>query len=542
VSEIKANGMGHAPSGNGHVQVSGDYATTLANEAIGNLMDHAGRVCRNERERIEAANRAPIAATKTELEIVERDLPKAEEEVAKLPPEGALQSRRRIALGQFAIALLFFIGGFASALVSLDPFALGVKKYFLAVAVAVAVPYAVDMVLERWSRYERFMKTLSVFTAAIAIVAMISLAILRGQVFGQQLQQANAAVVIEGDALAPPAPPNTFYQRTEILLQIFMVFAAFAMELIAGYAFHTGRRMWAELPTNADEVRQRVHQLEDRRIELVHGIGRLEREPEEFVSKFWRDFHAEQMRGPSATKVTKMFAAAICFLLLSAGVSRAYGAEPLNLVVAVDLTASVGRASGLDQKTELQRNVASVGQLLNSIPAGSHVTVVGITDRSFTQPYVLLSARLDGNEGYFKERIATARQQLVAAWQKRSQEFVENFSQTDLLGALVVSSQVFEPRDGHRNILVILSDMRHETPSLNLGKLTRVPAQPTLDKVSHAGLIAGLKGVEVYVLGVDAAGKSVAYWNSLHDFWLSYFEKAGAKVRAYSMFRDLPQL
>jgi len=41
---------------------------------------------------------------------------------------------------------------------------------------------------------------------------------------------------------------------------------------------------------------------------------------------------------------------------------------------------------------------------------------------------------------------------------------------------------------------------------------------------------------------VDASGKSVGYWNSLRDFWLSYFGKAGAKVRAYSMLRDLPQL
>src|SRR6266849_8663981 len=217
---------------NGHAQVPGDYATKLANEGIGNLNDNAGRVCRNERERIEAANRPATAAARAELETVERELRQVTEEVAKLPPEGDLRSRRRRALGEFAIALLFFIGGFASALVALDPFALGYKKYFLAIALAIAVPYAVDMMLERFARYERFMKALSVFTAVIAIIAMISLAVLRGQVFGQQLRQANAAVVIDGDASAPPAPPNTFYQRTESLLQIFMVFAAFAMELI----------------------------------------------------------------------------------------------------------------------------------------------------------------------------------------------------------------------------------------------------------------------------------------------------------------------
>jgi hypothetical protein len=170
------------------------------------------------------------------------------------------------------------------------------------------------------------------------------------------------------------------------------------------------------------------------------------------------------------------------------------------------------------------------------------VTVIGITDRSFAQPYVLLSAHLDGNEGYFKERINNAHQQLLTTWQKRSQSLVENFSQTDLLGAIVMSSQVFEPKEGHRNVLVILSDMRHETRTLNFAKLSIVPADATMRRVEREHLVASLKGVEVYVLGVDGAGKSVTYWDSLRAFWLAYFGKAGAKVRAYSMLRDLPQL
>src|SRR5207245_1210318 len=141
----------------------------------------------------------------------------------------------------------------------------------------------------------------------------------------------------------------------------------------------------------------------------------------------------------------------------------------------------------------------------------SRVTVIGITDRSFAQPYVLLSAHLDGNEGYFKERIRTAHQQLLATWQRRSQSLVENFKQTDLLGALVMSSQVFEPKEGHRNVLVVLSDMRHETRFLNLSRVPVVPIQSTLEHVKRGGFIPNLSGIEVYALGVDAAGKSVEY-------------------------------
>ena len=74
MNETNADGNGHATNGNGHAHVPGDYATKLANEGIENLYDNAGRVCRNERERIEAANRPAIAAARAELEVIEREL------------------------------------------------------------------------------------------------------------------------------------------------------------------------------------------------------------------------------------------------------------------------------------------------------------------------------------------------------------------------------------------------------------------------------------------------------------------------------------
>jgi len=376
---------------------------------------------------------------------------------------------------------------------------------------------------------------------ALAFIAMVCLSYIRSRVFAEQMTQANATVTIDSDAPAVAPAASTFYQRTACYVTIFSMFSAVAMELAAGIAFHRAARLWAEMPSDAKELRKKHEELERRRIELVHEIGAWEQEPQHFVNRFWRDYHEAKLRGCKENRFTKMFAAALFLMLGWGGMSRAYAAEPLNLVVAIDLTASVGRASGLDQKTELERDVASVAKLLVTVPAGSRVTVIGITDRSFAQPYVLMSAQLDSNEGYFKERIRNAHQQLLTAWQKRSQSLVEDFKQTDLLGALVMSAQVFDSKEGHRNVLVIFSDMRHETRSLNFARFPVIPVQPTLVKVERGGLVADLNGIEVYVLGVDAAGKSVGYWNSLRDFWLAYFGKAGAKVRAYSMLRDLPQ-
>ena len=540
MNERNGRGNGHASNGNGVAYTSGAIGAALGYAGVEQIDDRAGRYCSTERQRLEAANRPKIAAAKQDLVGVESDLHKLRQEESKLPPEGDIRKRRRKALYLFAFFLVLCVGGFVSALFSLEPLMADWKRYFLSVAIAGILPFAVHYLINE-NRSERLLHWLAVSDLVFAGIAIGSLTLIRSQVLAEEMKQANTAIVIDGDAPVTMPTPSTFFERTAGLMTIFSVFTTLAMELAAGLALHAACRLWEEMPANADQVRQRCAELEQRRINLVQQIEAWEQEPEEFVNRFWRDYHEAQLRGIKGNRFTKMFGAALVFLTLWGGASRAYAAEPLNLVVAVDLTASVSGAAGFDQKTELQRNVASVGQILASVPPGAQVTVVGITDRSFAQPYVLLSARLDGNPGYFQERINGARQQLVAAWQKRSQAFVVNFSQTDLLGTLVMASQVFEPRDGHHNVLVILSDMRHETRSLNLARLPAIRVQPTLERVARESLIGDLKGIDVYVLGVDSAGKSVGYWNSLRDFWLAYFTKAGAKVCAYSMLRNIPQ-
>lgn len=537
MNEGNGNGNGN---GNGHAGDS--IGSDLGYAVVAQMDDTAGRYCSTERQRLEAANQPKIAAAKQELAMVASGLEETTRAISKLPPEGDLRKRRRTALFLCAFGLGLCTAGFAAAVYALDPLMPGVTKYFLALGMAVILPYCVHEAIDRWSHSERFMQYLIALDCTLAFVAMVCLSYVRSRVFAEQMTQANAAVTIDSDAPTVAPAASTFYQQTASYVTIFSMFSAVAMELAAGIAFHRAARLWAEMPSNAKELREKHDDLERRRIELVHAIGAWEQEPEHFVNRFWRDYHETKLRGCKENRFTKMFAAALFLMLTWGGMSRAYAAEPLNLVVAVDLTASVAGASGLDQKTELQRDLASVGNLLVALPAGSRVTVIGITDRSFAEPYVLLSAHLDGNEGYFKERLNNAHQQLLAAWQKRSQSLVQNFSQTDLLGALIMSAQVFEPKEGHRNVLVILSDMRHETRTLNFAKMAIVPTDATVQKVEREHLVASLKGVEVYALGVDASGKSVGYWNSLRDFWLSYFGKAGAKVRAYSMLRDLPQL
>ena len=91
-------------------------------------------------------------------------------------------------------------------------------------------------------------------------------------------------------------------------------------------------------------------------------------------------------------------------------------------------------------------------------------------------------------------------------------------------------------------MLVIFSDMRHHTKSLDLETPAAIPVRFALSKVETSHLVVDLKGVDVDVLGVDGAGKQFAYWDTLRNFWSEYFKKTGANLREYSMLRDVPVL
>jgi hypothetical protein len=111
------------------------------------------------------------------------------------------------------------------------------------------------------------------------------------------------------------------------------------------------------------------------------------------------------------------------------------------------------------------------------------------------------------------------------------------------LGALLTAEQIFnESPKTSRRVLVIFSDMRQHTAELDLESGRSILSFTQLRTLPNAVQVAALKGVEVYAVGVDGAGKTMAYWQSLRTFWTEYFECAGAILRGYSVLRDLPSL
>ena len=173
------------------------------------------------------------------------------------------------------------------------------------------------------------------------------------------------------------------------------------------------------------------------------------------------------------------------------------------------------------------------------MPAGAHVTVLGITDDSFAQPYFLLSATVTSEAGYFGEKLAWGRQRLETSWKTRSRDLAPSFAGTDLFGAFLVASQIFQGAGpGRRDVLVVFSDMWQETREFNFGRMTKVCAPETMEQVRAQMLLANLRDADVEVLGTDSPGRTKAGWECVRDFWMKYLAEAGAKSREYSVMRE----
>jgi hypothetical protein len=272
------------------------------------------------------------------------------------------------------------------------------------------------------------------------------------------------------------------------------------------------------------------------------SIAAPQNEPAVFIARFWRDFYRSMLTHTARSALGKLLVIAVTASVLLFVPHRALATDRLNLVVMVDLTQSVA-VRGHDGKTESEKNLQAVTRLLAQMPAGSHVTVLGITDNSFAQPYILLSGGVGGDEGYFHERLTSARGQLVRNWHKRIGHLQVGFSHTDILGALLITDQLLHERPGGRtNMLVVCSDMRQDTADVNLETPAKFDAKASFASTEKKELVARLGNVEVRILGVDIAGKPVAYWNQLREYWIEYFTKAGSHVQIYSVLRELREL
>lgn len=506
-------------------------------EVAGHVERHSASYCTSERQRIETVNRPAILALRArvgQLQEQERDL---ERRMYQAPPPGEFRMRKRKAIFRYAIAAILTVAAFIFSVIAFDPYRLGWKAWLYCLGISIVTPFLVDRILERWAS-PRLVNVLATVAGVVAVVSLVLLAEIRGDLLAQQVNNTPAAVIQGNDDPAPPPAENTFYDRTLGLLRLVMALLAFAIEIGAGIAFHEANQLSSDSGEDPEALRRELSEVREQMIAHGHEVWALEDAGVAFEHEFRRDFSRSLLNGVKRETLQKIVILALSLGIFAHGQTRT--ANQVDVVLLIDLSQSVA-VKGHDSKAEFEKNVQSVSKTIAALPPGAKVTVIGITDDSFATPYIIFSAELEGDEGYFKERLAKGHAVLLRAWQGRSAQLAPRYAQTDILGALLIASEVFQGSPGgRRKVLVVLSDMKQATRALNLERQSTVQTTAAMRQVANNKLIADLGGVEVYAEGVDGAGESVAYWRSLHDFWAAYFARAGATMARYSVLRDVP--
>jgi hypothetical protein len=516
-----------------------DVGSQLGSEAAEHIAQRADDFCECERQRIELLNEAQINALNFEGTRLTKRERQVEERMRLAVYSGEARNRKRRAYFYWCAGILLSIASFFFSLIAFGPYRLGWYGVLYCSGIAVAIPFGIEVFLETW-KSDRLLKAIVsiVFLSAIAGGAL--LAAIRGDLLSQQIHESVPAVVIDSESPTPPQPQNSFYDSTRRSLRMLMLLLALAIDLGAGVAVHRALMLNATSIDDPEKLANELEEIQLRLSAIVFEITALRNAPNIFVARFWRDYYRAMLTQTVRKAATKFLAVALCFFLLGAG--RASAQEKLNLVIAVDLSASVA-VKGHDGESQFNKNIQGVTRLLSTIPVGSKVTIIGITENSFAEPYILLSASVSSDEGYFGERLSAARQTIVLAWQKRAAQLQPSAKSTDILGALLVASEIFrKAQPNHKNALVIYSDMRHATRKLNLEDLAILHVESTLVVMQRQGLLAQLSGVTVYVLGADSSGRDASQWRALNQFWIAYFKEVGARLVDYTQLRDVPTL
>lgn len=509
--------------------------TQLGAHGVDNLVTHAERICTYEQQRIELTNDAILRGLEGEYRLLLQEEQRLEERLQMAPPAGDLRRLRFRAIYYWSVTVILIVSGFFATLLSFDPFRLGWKSWLYCIGITVLTPFLVERLLE-FRNMEKALKALTVAATVAALVGLMLLAAIRGNLLAQEIHKDEAPAVVIDDAPVQPEPQNNFYDSTLVLLRSALLLLAFATELGAGLVLREAMRSVPDSSEDWEGSRKELIQARRGMVEIALQVAMLRNEPAIFASRFWRDFYRSLLSNAARNAMTKLFVFILGVSLFAA--HPVHAEDRLNMVVAIDLSRSVAGV-GPDGRSDFEKNIDGVTRLLSDLPSGAHVTVIAITDHSFAQPYILMQTHVPDDAGYFGEQLTAARNQLVRAWKLRSAHLDARFPQTDIVGALQLAAQIFAQHpNSWRKTLILFSDMRQSTPELNIESPKIVPSFPTL--AGRCGKLPDLHGVHIDFLGVDGAGKSSAYWQSLRYFWDGYMHTAGTDIDSYSVLRGLP--
>jgi hypothetical protein len=516
-------------------------AFELGDAAVNQAVDRLERVGGLEKRRREEVNAAEVTSLSAELALRTEERDELRAEVRRTPRPEPIVRRSRI--WYVAVALVLVIAGFSFAHLALSPFGLGWQVWPYSVALAVVCAYATEETLEKCDCH-RLVVAAAVVSLVTSLAGLIIMALVRGDVLALYLKSATAAAVTDGGASASALYAVRFYETAAHELQLFFALLAVAMELATGLAVYEARKIGVSPAVGALALMQeRLRFVEGEMVALLRRIEFLKREPAMFELQFTRDFYLGLTLGAARRTLRRAGPWAGALLLVALAAPRPALAQPLNAVVGIDLSLT-SAARNYDGSLEHGKNVDAAALVVGRLPAAARFRVIGITDQSFSRPLVLLAGQLPKDRGplEFIDEVAVARKRFAAEMLAAGRATRAKYPETDVIGFLLVAGDLLRESPQSRTALVMFSDMRHSAPPPNIELPAVVPVAAAITTVERQHQIADLRGVDVYVYGVHAVGKDVAYWQSLRAFWTQYFARSGAALKCFSMMRDVTDL
>lgn len=506
-----------------------DPGGKIATLAVDHVAHDAECYCDQECERILLESEPRINELIVEGHALQERESAVKARMDALPPPTDPRKRKLLACYYAGMGLMLALTAYGLTVIGFEPFRLGRVGKIISLGVAFVTPFAVHEFLETWkSRATLKMVVIAVFIAALFGGGL--LAAIRGKLLARMAEDDKPAVVIEGETGAAAPEKPSFYESTGGSLEILMLFLAIAIDLGSGIALHRACAEWNAIDGEYEKLSAELAALRGRLAEIWREITALKNAPAVFAAKFWRDFYGAALTQTVRKAAAKGVAAALIAFALAS--DRASAAGHTVAVMALDTSVSEG-VKGDDGRTPFDRNVDAIAKTLAASPPDSHIAIIGITKDSMADPYPLLNADIGPDEGYFGERLAAARKALVRAWRARAAKLASTAKGTDIVGALGVASDIFrkEPK-GSRMVLAIFSDMRNATKALNLEMIPK--GKGGARAVPAPGFLVALHGVTVYVVGANSGTRDIRDRDAVKQFWMRYFEQAGARCADYS--------
>jgi hypothetical protein len=196
-----------------------------------------------------------------------------------------------------------------------DPYRLGWKSYLYCLGIATVTPFLIEEIIERWN-IMGLVKTLATLGGVAALLSLIFLAMIRGDLLAHEIETTNQAVVIDDTvSTAQAEPQNNFYRDTVVLLRLAMALLAVAMELGAGLALH---KAWGTTENSGEdwkELRKELRDVRGQMVLLATEMKLLQNEPAIFVTRFWRNFYHAMLTHAVRNAMAKLLFGILIILL-----------------------------------------------------------------------------------------------------------------------------------------------------------------------------------------------------------------------------------